>query len=87
MLKPFIERYTNHDLSLDKKVPAYENYNQVIQFANSEYVLHVLDKECINPQYLTDFLDFLESEQPNFGLVDIFGKNDTERFILSNFCR
>ncbi len=68
--------------SLDKKVPAYENYNQVIQFANSEYVLHVLDKECINPQYLTDFLDFLESEQPNFGLVDIFGKNDTERFIL-----
>lgn len=66
--------------SLEKKVPAYENYNQVIQFANAVYVLHILDKEIIDTEYLVDFLDFLEKEQPNFGLVDIFGRNKTERF-------
>jgi len=66
--------------SLDKKIPAYENYNQVIQFADANYVLHILDKECIDTEYLVDFIDFLEREKPNFGLVDIFGRNTTERF-------
>lgn len=69
-------------LSTPPKIAAYANYNQVIQIAQAEYVLHVLDKEKINVNYLTDFLDFLETEQPYFGLVDIFCKNNVDRFKL-----
>jgi glycosyltransferase involved in cell wall biosynthesis len=60
---------------LNKKVPAYKNYNHVIQQADSDYVLLVLDKEKINENYISDFVDFLLANKPAFGLVNITAKD------------
>lgn len=62
-------------------LPAYHNYNVALQKGDAEYVLLLLDKEHINPEYLSDFIDFLESEKPLFGIIDIFNNPQTSRFI------
>lgn len=60
---------------LNKKESAYKNYNHVIQQADSDYVLLVLDKEKINENYISDFIDFLLANKPAFGLVNITAKD------------
>lgn len=60
---------------LEKNVIAYQNYNIVIQQADSEYVLHVLDKEKFDENYISDFIDFLLTNKPAFGLVNITAKD------------
>mgnify|MGYP000697719504 FL=1 len=38
---------------------------------NSEYVIFVLDKDLIDIKYLSAFIDYLVSDKPNFGYVDL----------------
>lgn len=61
--------------TLDKPVKAFQNYNNVIQIAKAQYVLHVLDKESFNVDYLSGFIDYLESKSPNFGLINYVSKD------------
>lgn len=41
---------------------------------DAEYVMYCIDKDYINPAYISQFLDYLEKEEPYFGYIDIYNK-------------
>lgn len=47
------------------------NWMMALQGCRSEYVLFLLDKDTFRIDYLSDFLDYLEKENPSFGFVNL----------------
>lgn len=47
------------------------NYIKSLYGATGEYCLFLIDKDRINIEYLSSFIDILEHEKPQFGYVDL----------------
>lgn len=60
---------------------AIENYRLSIVNSDTEYVLFVIDKDHINVEYLSKFIDFLSDKKPNFGGVRLNLIEDKSDFI------
>lgn len=41
----------------------------------AEYVMYCIDKDYINPDYISQFLDYLEENDPRFGYIDIYNRD------------
>lgn len=52
-------------------VPAYINFEQVLNKAEAEYVYLMIDKESLKTEFLVDFLNFIENDKPYFGRVHL----------------
>lgn len=51
---------------------------------NAEYILFCLDKDKVNPSYISSFIDFLEKERPFSGFIDLYScKKDVNYVIYS----
>lgn len=48
-----------------------------------EYVMNLNDKDCVHIEVLSKFLDYLESERPNYGVVKVYGIK--ENFRIESF--
>lgn len=48
----------------------------------SEYVMYCIDKDYVNPEYISRFIDYLEEDNPSFGYIDIYNrdKGDAELY-------
>lgn len=44
--------------------------------ASSKYIIYLLDKDTIDTSVLSSFIDYLESNTPNFGFVDLSNKGE-----------
>ena len=60
---------------------AIENYRLSLVNSDTEYVLFVIDKDHINVEYLSKFIDFLSDKKPNFGGVRLNLIEDKSDFI------
>lgn len=47
------------------------NWMKSLLNCNSDYVIFVLDKDLVDIKYLSAFIDYLVSEKPNFGYIDL----------------
>lgn len=45
---------------------------------DAEYVMYCIDKDYVNPKYLSQFLDYLDKKEPFFGYIDIYNKDKGE---------
>ena len=55
----------------EKNEGSVPNWMKALLNCNSEYVIFVLDKDLIDIKYLSAFIDYLVSDKPNFGYVDL----------------
>lgn len=60
----------------DKNYGGLINGTLSLQGATSRYIMYLLDKDTIDTYYLSDFLDYLERESPNFGYIDLSNKGE-----------
>lgn len=55
----------------EKNEGSVPNWMKALLNCNSEYVIFVLDKDLVDIKYLSAFIDYLVSDKPNFGYVDL----------------
>ena len=39
---------------------------------DADYLLFSIDKDYINPEYISQFIDYLEKEKPSYGFVELY---------------
>ena len=51
-----------------------------------EYVMYCIDKDYVNPIYLSQFLDYLDEKEPAFGYIDLYNKVNGEAELYKKGC-
>lgn len=52
----------------------------------ADYVMYCIDKDYINPDYISVFLDYLEENDPCYGYIDIYNRSKGKTEIYTKGC-
>lgn len=55
----------------DKNIGSVCNWLNSLSNCNSKYIIFVLDKDLVDINFLSEFIDYLEEAQPKFGYIDL----------------
>ncbi len=66
----------------DKNLTSHPNHKKsLLNNPDAEYILFSIDKDFVNPEYISQFVDYLEKEKPYYGYLNLYNAKGQEDII------
>ena len=63
----------------DKNLTSHPNHKKsLLNNPDAEYILFSIDKDFVNPEYISQFVDYLEKEKPYYGYLNLHNAKGQE---------